>query len=146
MALYSSSGLIASKPPRTIITTDSRAGCPGAAGAGPYGGSTTLMSQTITVSSTALVWSHCRIIFNYLGRCDMYLAIDNIARSEIGALQYVNDNGSTYQWDEQNLMWVYTLSAGTHYLELRSATGGTCDSRFGCGGDWGEISTIVWEQ
>jgi len=145
MALNSVNGIIASQPPRTILTTDSRAGCPGAAGAGPYGGSTTLMSQTIVVSSTAMVWTHFRIIYNYNDRCDMYIAIDNVARGEIGALQYVN-NGATYQWEEHNIMWVYSLAPGTHYIELRSASGGTCDSRFGCGGDWGEIETVIWEQ
>jgi hypothetical protein len=144
MAIDTANGIIASQPPRMVYTTDSRAGCPGAAVAGPYGGSSTLISQTISLISSSLLWITARCIYNYSGRCDMSIYVDNVYCGA-NSLNWVYNNG-TYQWEENWLCHTATLSAGTHYIELREITGGTCNSRFGCGTDWGEISTLIWEK
>lgn len=145
MAINTANGTMASQPPRMVYTVDNRNnGCPGPAVAGPYGGSSTLISQTITVSASSLVWIAARCIYNYSGRCDTSLYIDNVGAG-IGALNWVYDDGTT-QWEEHWICFATTLAAGTHYIELRETTGGGCNSRFGCNTDWGDISTLIWEQ
>lgn len=144
MPINTPSGTLLSQPPRMVYTTDSRAGCPGAAVAGPYGGSSTLISQTLTLTSSSLLWITARCIFNFSGRCDMGIWIDNVQQSPT-SLNWVYDDG-TNQWEENWLCFTTTLASGTHYVELKTITAGTCQSRFGCGSDWGEISTLIWEQ
>lgn len=144
MPINTSSGVIASQPPRMVYTLDTRAGCPGAAVAGPYGGSSTLINQVVTLQSASLLWITARCIYNFSGRCDMSIWINN---SYIGAnsLNWVYNAGN-YQWEENWICHTASLAAGTYNIELREITGGTCNTRFGCGTDWGEISTLIWEQ
>ena len=152
MALYSSNGVMASKPPRTIQTLDSRSGCPGASASGPYGNrgsagaAVTLISQTIVLTSSALLWIHARIIFNMQRRCDVYLSIDNVVQTPM-SLNYAYYAGGN-NWEEEIIIFTTTLAAGTHYIELRDAEydSSICANRFGCGNDWGEINTLIWER
>ena len=138
MPIDTANGILASRPPRTVITTDSRAGCPGADAAGPYNTNNNLLTQTIVLSSSSVVWIQGRMIYNNLGRCDMQLFINNVAYCN--GLQNVQ---TTANWEEENVSWALVLAAGTYNIELRRST---CSGRWGCGGDWGEIISIIWEQ
>ena len=137
MGINTSNGTIG-RPPRTVMTTDGRGGCPGGAASGPYGTGNNLLSQTLTLTSDATVWVHGRMIYNNSGRCDMELRVDN-GRVDIG----LNWVGSGSTWEEEDVGWTGRLSAGTHYIELRERS---CGGRWGCGNSWGEINTMIFED
>jgi hypothetical protein len=137
MPINTPSGTIG-KPPRTILTQDSRGGCPGADASGPYGSGNSLINQVVTLDTAATVWVHMRMIYNNSGRCDLDLRIDN------GHKNYgLNWVGSGSTWEEEDVSWTGRLSAGTHNIELRSRN---CGGRWGCGGSWGEINTMIFED
>lgn len=136
MTINTPNGTI-SRPPRTIITTDGRGGCPGGDASGPYSTGNNLLTQTFTLSTTASVWIHGRMIFNDSGRCDMRLFINN-GSVDVG----LNWVGSGTTWEEEDVAWAGSLAAGSYNIELRSSS---CAGRWGCGGNWGEINTIIFE-
>lgn len=139
MSLVTSSGTIHSAP-RVIETKDTRAGCPGTASAG-----TTLISQTFTIDNSCVYWTHGRIIFNSASagknRADFLLQINGATVKE--ALDTAtNSSGQNTGWEELDATFMGTLASGTHTISMVGANGSNC---WGCGTDWGQITTIVWE-
>ena len=122
---------------RVIRTPDTRSGCPGSTLlGGQYATNNVLILQTFTVANPATIWTNARMIYNSDGRCDIQLHVDNTFRKN--GLNHVTPS----TWEEENVSWTGTVSAGTHYVELRYRT---CSDRWGCGADWGEINTLIWE-
>jgi hypothetical protein len=139
MAINMPSGFVYSAP-RIIDTRDTRAGCPGAAAAG-----STLISQTITVGNPAVYWTHGRIIFNAgsagKSRADFLININGTSvKSALDTA--LNSNGALATWEELDATVMGTLTAGTHTISMIAANGSNC---WGCGTDWGQLITLVWE-
>jgi len=139
MAVIYSNGTIRSAA-RVIETKDTRAGCPGTA---PDG--TLLISQTISVDSACVYFTHARIIFNASSagksRADFNIRINgNIVKNALDTA--LTSAGGLGQWEELDATHSGTLAAGTHTVQIYGSNGSNC---WGCGGDWGQITTLVWE-
>jgi hypothetical protein len=139
MALNTSSGIVYSAP-RVIETRDSRSGCPPTAASGSV-----LISQTVTLDNACVYWTHARIIFNSANagknRADFGLQINGTTVKE--ALDTAtNSAGANTGWEELDASFMGTLSAGTHTIRILGQNGSNC---WGCGSDWGQITTLVWE-
>ena len=117
---------------RAYHVTDSRAGCPGASAAGSV-----LISLTFTVSNTSYVYAEGSMISAAANRRDlqMYINGSNLA------IQCIQNTGATSTWDDRGNIWCGTVAAGTHTIDLRSGYANI----WGCGGDWGRLSALVWE-
>lgn len=142
MAVNTTNGTIYSAP-RVIETKDNRAGCPGT-----QASDTDLMLQTITVDHTAVYWVHGRIIFNAASRvgarADIYVLIDGVSAPKSGLNTITNSVGATNinAWEELNVTYTGTFTAGTHTIAIRGSNGTNC---WGCGADWGNMTTLIWE-
>lgn len=139
MSIVTQSGTIHSGP-RVVETRDSRSGCPGTAASG-----TTLISQTITVDNFCVYWTHGRIIFNSgsagKNRADFVLRVNGSGVKN--ALDTAtNSSGANTGWEELDATFMGTLSAGTHTISMTGSNGTNC---WGCGGDWGQLTTLIWE-
>jgi hypothetical protein len=126
--------------PRVIETKDTRGGCPGTA---PDG--TLLISQTFTVDNSCIYFTHGRIIFNAGSagktRADFNLRINgSIVKNALDTS--LTSAGGLGSWEELDATFSGTLSAGTHNIQMYGSNGSNC---WGCGGDWGQITTVVWE-
>ena len=139
MSLVTSSGTINSGP-RVIETKDTRSGCPATAPA-----DTLLISQTFTVDNPCIYFTHGRIIFNASSagkpRADFNLRVNG------GIVKYaldtaLNTNNTPAGWEELDATHSGTLASGTHTIQMYGSNGSNC---WGCGPDWGQITTIVWE-
>lgn len=139
MGIVTSSGTINSAP-RIIETRDTRAGCPGTLADGGL-----IMSQSFTVDNSCVYLSHGRVIYNPGARggtrADINIRID-------GSLVKYALNTSTYRtgglgdWEELNVTYTGTLAAGTHTITIYGSNGANC---WGCGTDWGQLQTLIWE-
>ena len=139
MPINYTSGTLYSAP-RVIETKDTRSGCPGTAADGSL-----LISQTITVDNPAVYMTHGRIIFNAgsagKGRADFNLRVNgSIVKYALDTA--LNSNGTVAGWEELDATHAGTLTAGTHTITMYGSNGSNC---WGCGGDWGQITTVVWE-
>lgn len=139
MAVNYSNGTLYSAP-RVIETKDTRSGCPGTAADGSV-----LISQTITVANACVYMAHGRIIFNASnagkGRADINIRINgtNVKNSLDTSLTTAGAVGS---WEELDVTYSGTLAAGTHTIAIHGGNGSNC---WGCGADWGQLTTVVWE-
>jgi hypothetical protein len=139
MALHTSSGIIYSAP-RVIETRDTRGGCPGTAADG-----STLISQTFSVDNACVYWTHGRIIFNSgsagKNRADFIIRVNgnNVKRALDTSTR---SDGANMGWEELDATFMGTLSAGNHTITIIGTNGANC---WGCGTDWGQITTLVWE-
>ena len=139
MAINTASGTIYSAP-RIIETRDTRSGCPGTAAAG-----TILITQTFTIDNTCVYWTHGRIIFNSSNagknRADFYISVNgSIVKYALDTA--TNSAGANSGWEELDATFMGTLSAGTHTINIVGSNGSNC---WGCGSDWGQLTTLVWE-
>lgn len=130
MAINYSTGEIRSGC-RVFHNVDNRPGCPGSAAA-----NSDLVTLTFTVGSSAMVFCEGSIIGAAAGRRDLQFYING---SFLG--QCICHTGTASTWDEGYCNGVTTVSAGTYTLQLRSGSANI----WGCGGEWGRISALVWE-
>ena len=126
--------------PRVIETKDTRSGCPGTAADGSV-----LISQTFTVDNPCIYMTHGRIIFNASnagkGRADFYIAVNgNLVKQTLDTA--LNSNNTPASWEELDATHSGTLAAGTHTITVVGSNGSNC---WGCGSDWGQLTTIIWE-
>lgn len=139
MPINYTNGILYSAP-RVIETKDTRFGCPPTAVDGAL-----LISQTITVDNPCIYFTHGRIIFNAssrgYGRADFNLRVNgSVVKSTLDTA--LNSNNTPASWEELDATHSGTLSAGTHTIEMYGSNGSNC---WGCGSDWGQLTTIIWE-
>lgn len=139
MSINTANGVFYSAP-RVIETKDTRGGCPGTAADGSL-----LFSQTFTVDNACVYWTHARIIFYPPSRG--YQRADFNLRINGSVVKYaldtsLNSNGTLGAWEELDATYMNTLSAGTHTIAVYGSNGANC---WGCGSDWGNMTTVVWE-
>ena len=133
------------KHPRVIFTTDGRSGCPPASGSGA-----TFYTTTVTTTQPAIFFVASSSI-RYWGingqssRCDMAIRVDGLGFSgEQGRnLQYA-DSGSQWQTDMMYHAFA-TTQVGTINISSVDGTGGNCGNSWGCGGNWGGQTVMVFE-
>jgi hypothetical protein len=118
---------------RVIETRDGRAGCPGAQAA-----NTDLITQSFTLTAATAVRVFGNIIASTTGRHDLYLLVDGVERDR--TLASPNGVGGD-PWVGMQVETVQNLAAGAHAVALR----GTGVDTYGCGGQWGHLSTIILE-
>jgi hypothetical protein len=114
-----------------VFTTDPRPGC----------GTTTaqgvdqiVQTLNLTGSATAHVTAH--LISTGTGRRDVYLVVDGgLVTASLGRTDFDD-------WYDHHLAWSGSFAAGSHTIKLVSGTAGT----FGCGAQWGNISTLILQQ
>lgn len=140
MPLNTTSGTIFSAP-RVIEVRDSRGGCPGTAADGSI-----LMTNTFTVSNTAVYCAHARIIYNPGARggprADMYGLMDGAFMGKYALNSSYNTAGGVGDWEELNWTIMGTVTAGTHTLTANGSNGSNC---WGCGSEWGQLTLFIWE-
>jgi len=135
LALNTSNGIMYSAP-RIIQTLDTRAGCPGTLSSGGV-----IISHSFTVSNPCVYWSHGRVIFSGKARADFELHVNGTNRKS--ALDTtLTTAGAVGSWEELDASFMGTLSAGTHTIAMIASNG---TNNWGCGGDWGQLITMVWE-
>lgn len=144
MAVNFSNGTMYAAP-RIIETKDGRSGCPPSAARG-----STLISHSFTVSNTARIWTHGRIIFygpaagNYgpASRADFDLVVaGSVVKRALNNIMYT-DGTIPSNWEELDATWMGTLGAGTHTIYMAGQNGASC---WGCGTAWGQLTTVIWE-
>jgi hypothetical protein len=126
------------KPPRSIITYDTVSGCPPTRNT-----NTAICSTSITLSVTASLIVEGKLIRNNgangaPARCDLslYVSTGQVSRT----LDYNDGLGS--DWQQHSLIWMGTLSAGTHTLYMYSDN---CASVWGCTSPWGHLQILIFE-
>lgn len=135
MSLNTSNGVMHSAP-RVIETKDTRGDCPGVLAAGG-----TIISQSFTVSNPAIYWTHGRVIFINKARADFDLRI-NGATVKSALDTSLSETGALGGWEELDATHAGTLAAGTHTITMIASNGA---NNWGCGPDWGELVTMIWE-
>lgn len=140
MALITGSGSIYAAP-RIIEVKDTRSGCPGTAADGSV-----LMTATVTVSNPSVFWAHGRIIFLPSARggmrADFVLRVDGVGKKNALDAATNSAGAAVGAWDELDATFMGTLAAGTHTIDMQASNGSNC---WGCGGDWGNLTILVWE-
>ena len=139
MAIVTSSGTIYSAP-RIVEVRDTRAGCPGTLADGGL-----IMSTTFTVSNPCIYFTHGRVIFNAGSRggvrADFNIRVNgSIVKYALDTATF--NNGANGGWEELDGTYSGTLAAGTHTIEVYGGNGANC---WGCGTDWGQMQTLIWE-
>ncbi len=124
-------GSTISKAPRVIHATDPRSGCPPAGAAG-----TPLWTTTFTLANTSSVYITGKTIRNFAGRNDMSLYLDG------AGVDTTLDYTPSAQWNEELMRYSGTLAAGSHTVGIGSSNANVQ----GCGGGWGTIDIIIFEQ
>lgn len=118
--------------PSVMFTTDQRGGCPNptAAVGDPQ------LTQTLNLTSAATVQVTAHMISDASGRRDLSLWVDNgLVSASLGRTEVVD-------WYDHQLSWVGTFAAGQHTIQLRAGSA----AAYGCGGNWGSISTLILQQ
>ena len=114
----------------TYQTSDTRKGCPAKAAA-----HSKLINKTFTLASKSLLMVTGHIIRSAVGRSDLNLHVDNKTA----------DDGLTYtsskQFADGHVFWTGTVEAGPHNAWLSSPTA----NAWGCQGNWGENSRLVYQ-
>lgn len=131
MPVNYSSGQTIRSAPRAIHVTDSRGGCPGAHGAGVQ------LTLSFSTSNTAMVYAEGSMISAAANRRDLQM---NVNGSNV-AIRCIQNTGSTGTWDDRGNIWTGSVGAGNHTITLSSGYANI----WGCGGEWGRISALVWE-
>jgi hypothetical protein len=131
MPIDYSSGQSIRTAPKPYHVTDSRGGCPGANGSGVQ------LTLTFTTAGTAYVYAEGSMISNTSGRRDLQMTVDG---SNV-AIQCIQNTGPAATWDDRGNIWCGTVGAGTHTVALTSSYANI----WGCGGEWGRMSALVWE-
>lgn len=133
------------KHPRVIFTQDARGGCPPASGSGA-----TFYTTTITTTAPAIIWVATSMIRGWFiggqsSRCDIGIIVNGLGfGGEQGRnLQYA-DSSSEWQTDKMYHAFA-TTQVGTVSVSTRDVTGGSCGNSWGCGGNWGGQTVMVFE-
>ena len=116
-----------------IFTPDLRGGCPNAA-AGASG--STQLTQNITLPNGGQVMVAAHMISNASGRRDLYLEVDGTSVTQALGRTEVSD------WEDEHLEWAGALAPGSHTISIFGAS----NVGYGCGGQWGSISTAIISQ
>lgn len=130
MPVNYSSGQSIRSGARAVHVTDPRGGCPNA-------GTGAQLTMTFTTVGTAIVYAQGSMISNAANRRDLQMTVDGSNVS----IQCIQNTGPTSTWDDRGNIWTGTVGAGTHTIVLTTGY----SNIFGCGGDWGRISALVWE-
>jgi hypothetical protein len=133
MAISYSSGQFIRSACKSYHVVDGRAGCPPAAAVGSV-----LLSMSITVANTAMIYTEGSMISNTINRRDLRLYV-NGSSVAIGTIQ----NTGITTWDDRGCIWTGYLSAGTHTIDLRGVNASA--NIWGCQTTWGRLSALVWE-
>jgi len=115
---------------RAIHVTDPRGGCPNS-------GTGVQLTLNFTTTNTAFVYAAGSMISTTTGRRDLQMLVDG---SNV-AIQCIQNTGGGNTWDDRGNIWCGTVGAGAHTIQLSTGY----SNIFGCGGDWGRISALVWE-
>lgn len=123
------------KPPRSVITYDTVAGCPPSRAAG-----TAICSTSITLASAASLIVEGKLIRTNAtaSRCDLslYVSTGQVART------LDNNDSLGSDWQQHSLIWMGTLAAGTHTIYMYSDN---CANAWGCTSPWGHIQILIFE-
>jgi hypothetical protein len=130
MPIDYSSGQSIRTAPKPYHVTDSRGGCPNA-------GTGVQLTLSFTTAGTAFVYAEGSMISNTTNRRDLQMTVDG---SNV-AIQCIQNTGPASTWDDRGNIWTGTVGAGSHTIALTTGYTGI----YGCGGDWGRISALVWE-
>lgn len=130
MPINYSSGQSIRSAPRAVHVTDPRGGCPGSS-------SGTQLTMTFSTNNTAIVYAAGSMISNAANRRDLQM---NVNGSNV-AIQCIQNTGAASTWDDRGNIWCGTVGAGNHTITLSSAYANI----WGCGGDWGRMSALIWE-
>jgi hypothetical protein len=94
-----------------------------------------LVAKTITMDAAGPAFISTNMIRHMTGRSDLRLLIDgNYVRH---ALTYTNTNA----WENAEIFWAGTLSAGSHTITVTASTG----SVWGAGTTWGSLDVATFK-
>jgi hypothetical protein len=145
---FSAGGSFAfTRPPRRIVVTDDRGGCP------PSPANDRLMTATFTLANESIVSVQSQIIRRRSSaqRCDSVLygvGVPNVNGSAAGTnplMQYLSFNDqSTVEWDTHYHCWMGLVPVGTHTFYIDNVTTG-CRNFYGCGVTFGQMHIMIFE-
>jgi len=124
---------IISKAPRAVHSTDPVAGCPPARAV-----NTNLWTQSFTLTRSSTVFISGDIIRNASGRHDLGLFLNGSSYATA-----ITNTGSTSDWVSGHVQWTGTLAAGTYTQSIR---GVSSSNVWGCGGSWGSMDALIFEN
>lgn len=135
------------RPPRRIVVTDTRGGCP------PSPADDRLMTATFTITTESVISIQSQIIRRRSSaqRCDSVLygvGVPNANGNASGTnplMQFLSFNDqSTAEWDNHYHCWMGTVPPGTHTFYVDNVTSG-CRNFYGCGESWGQMHIMIFE-
>jgi hypothetical protein len=137
------------RPPRRIIATDTRGGCPATSQPNDR-----LMTATISLANPAIVSVQSQIIRRRSSpeRCDTQLygvGTPNVSSDTqtgtVVLMRFLSFNDQfSGEWDTHYNCWMGTVPAGTHTFFVDNVSGG-CRDFYGCGTDWGQMHFMIFE-
>lgn len=147
---FSSGGSTAfTRPPRRIVATDNRGGCPATSQTNDR-----LMTATFTLANTAVVSVQSQIIRRRSSpsRCDTQLygvgtpsVNGDTTTGTVTLMRFLSFNDeNTGEWDTHYNCWMGTVPAGTHTFYVDNVTAG-CRNFYGCGTTWGQMHFMIFE-
>jgi hypothetical protein len=128
-----------SKTPRVIHVEDSRGGCPGS-----WPANHELISQGITVDNPAMIQITASIIGLTSARRDLDLRVGQNSNPDGNPIvdRAISNTGNRHDWVNADVHWSGTIPAGTTSVSISSNRANI----WGCGGDWGSMDIIIFEQ
>ncbi len=145
MPVNFSDGTVMSSPPRLFVAFDSASGCP--PNGTTRGNSTTMISQSVTITRSSVVWVNAKTICSGSGRHDRGLYISGPSGSGYSGGRYAVrlDYKSSSWWEDVYIHWGGTLgTAGTYTFTFVQETGTSYNC--GCGSGYGRMNILVMEN
>jgi len=148
---FSSGGSFAfTRPPRRIVATDARGGCPATSQPNDR-----LMTATITFAGNAIVSIQSQIIRRRSSaqRCDTQLhgvgtpnVTSDTQTGTVTLMRFLSFNDENAgEWDTHYNCWMGTVPAGTHTFFVDNVSGVGCRDFYGCGASWGQMHFMIFE-
>lgn len=139
MAVLFANGTTIARPPRLIVEYDNVGGCP------PSRGTSTLISSTFTITSSAQIFIQVKTICSGSGRHDRGLYISGPSGSGYNNTRYAVrlDYKIGTWWEDAYIHWAGTFGvAGSYTVNFTSESG---NAVCGCGSGYGRMNILVME-